>query len=94
MTQEELIKQLEKEGFVQDRYCRYLYSKNYDDISKMRFVVSLDKLNRNMIITKYLPDSKVPIVDIVKYDNLYVSSETGNLRVRRNNDKGRSEEKT
>lgn len=83
MTQEELIKQLEKEGFAQDRYCRYLYSKNYDDISKMRFVVSLDKLNRNMIITKYLPDSKVPIVNIVKYDNLYVSPETGNLRLRR-----------
>lgn len=83
MTQEELIKQLEKEGFTQDRYCRYLYSKNYDDMSKMRFVVSLDKLNRNMIITKYLPDSKVPIVDIMKYDNLYVSPETGNLRVRR-----------
>lgn len=83
MTQEELIKQLEKEGFTQDRYCRYLYSKNYDDMSKMRFVVSLDNLNRNMIITKYLPDSKVPIVDIMKYDNLYVSPETGNLRVRR-----------
>ena len=83
MTQEEFIKQLEKEGFVQDRYCRYLYSKNYDDMSKMRFVVSLDKLNRNMIITKYFPDSKVPIVDIVKYDNLYVSPETGNLRLRR-----------
>ena len=83
MTQEELIIQLEKEGFNQDRYCRYLYSKNYDDMSKMRFVVSLDNLNRNMIITKYLPDSKVPIVDIVKYDNLYISPESGRLRYRR-----------
>ena len=83
MTQEELVKQLEKEGFVQDRYCRYLYSKNYDDMSKMRFVVSLDKLCSNLVITKYLPNSNIPIVDIVKYDNLYISPETGNLRLRR-----------
>ena len=94
MTQEELVKQLEKEGFVQDRYCRYLYSKNYDDMSKMRFVVSLDKLCSNLVITKYLPNSNIPIVDIMKYDNLYISPETGNLSVRRKNDKGRSEEKT
>ena len=83
MTHEELIEQMEKEGFEQDRYCMWMWSKNYNDRSKMRTVVSLDKLNRNMIIRKYLPDSEVSIVNIVKYDNLYVSAESGRLEYTR-----------